>query len=549
MAVDDAAGRPLRLRLAADSDMLLEIAVGQVGHRRAACVLRRERKGNRVLPGLDPRDDERGPLARLLGAEHRVAADRYPPWLVRPVRSVRTARLGDEDLAARRIDPDPEAGELAIPEHRVALDAQRRDGAVGERPVLQYRHRLRRLGVLRRQVGADAVAGAGGGGFLRVVHEMGVAGGGADLGVPENPADHRQALAERERQGGVAVSQVMDAHALQPGMHLDAVPVVGEIRQAGAGLLAPDDPGIALDPFDAVEHLQDRGRQRHHARAPLAVPEPELARRAVHVVPAQGEDFGLAAAGQHQEPDRRDRRPPHPAPGFRFPQGRADVPILLGGQEPFPGLLAVVAHRLAGIAAPGHQVPGLGQLEHLRQHRDDMVGHRRGVAEAVMERDDILRVDVLHRHGSECRNDVPVDGGPVELLGLGFAMDLHIGSHAAGREIGDGGIGLGLRRDRVQAALDAVDDGGRFATPHVDRHPGAGPEGHPLEAGGTPGLDDVDLAAVGLDADAEAGEVSVPVDGVPAGGRKGRDAAGGEAEGASLRHGDPQRVRNRSFKV
>ena len=84
VAVDDAAGRPLRLRLAADSDMLFEIAVGQVGHRRAACVLRRERKGNRVLPGLDPRDDERGPLARLLGAEHRVAADRYPPWLVRP---------------------------------------------------------------------------------------------------------------------------------------------------------------------------------------------------------------------------------------------------------------------------------------------------------------------------------------------------------------------------------------------------------------------------------------------------------------------------------
>ena len=257
VAVDDAAGRPLRLRLAADSDMLLEIAVGQVGHRRAACVLRRERKGNRVLPGLDPRDDERGPLARLLGAEHRVAADRYPPRLVRLVRPVRTARLGDEDLTAGRIDPDPEAGELAIPEHRVALDAQRRDGAVGERPVLQYRHRLRRLGVLRRQVGADAVAGACGGGFLRVVHEMGVAGGGADLGVPENPADHRQALAERERAGGVGVSEIMDAHAVQSGMHLDAVPVVGEIRQAGAGLLAPDDPGIALDPFDAVEHLQE----------------------------------------------------------------------------------------------------------------------------------------------------------------------------------------------------------------------------------------------------------------------------------------------------
>ena len=158
-----------------------------------------------------------------------------------------------------------------------------------------------------------------------------------------------------------------------------------------------------------------------------------------------------------------------------------------------------------------------------------------------MERDDILRVDVLHRHSSERRNDVPVDGGPVEILGLGFAMDLHIGSHAAGREIGDGGIGIGLRRDRVQAALDAVDDGGRFATPHVDRHPGERAERHPLEAGGSPGLDDVNLAAVALDADAEAGEIAVPVDGVLAGDRQGGDAAGGEAEGASLRHGDPRR--------
>ena len=104
VAIDDAAGRALRLRLAAHRDMLLEIAPGQVGHRRAACVLRRERQGYRVLPGLDPRDDERGPLARLLGAEHRVAADCDAPRLVRLVRPVGPPRLGDEDLAAGGID-------------------------------------------------------------------------------------------------------------------------------------------------------------------------------------------------------------------------------------------------------------------------------------------------------------------------------------------------------------------------------------------------------------------------------------------------------------
>ena len=119
--------------------------------------------------------------------------------------------------------------------------------------------------------------------------------------------------------------------------------------------------------------------------------------------------------------------------------------------------------------------------------------------------------------------------------------------HRAG-EIGHGGFGLGLRRDRVKPALDTVDDGGRLAAPLVDRHPGAGPEGHPLEAGGSPGLDNVNLAAVALDADAEAGEIAVPVKDILAGDRQGGDAAGSETEGAFLRHDGP-RCGKRSFKV
>ena len=94
-------------------------------------------------------------------------------------------------------------------------------------------------------------------------------------------------------------------------------------------------------------------------------------------------------------------------------------------------------------------------------------------------------------------------------------------------EIGDGGVRLGLRRDRLQAALDALDDGGGLAPPPVERFPGDGSESDALEAGGSSGLDDVDLAAVALDADAETGEVAVPIEGVPAGGRQGGDAADG----------------------
>ena len=124
MAVDDAARRALRLRLAADRDMFFEIAPGQVRHHRPARVLRRERQRHRLFPGLHPRDDEGGPLACLIGAEHGVAPDRDPPSLVRIFRPVRSARLGDEDLAAGRIPvayADHGTSSRMFPNRRCAL--------------------------------------------------------------------------------------------------------------------------------------------------------------------------------------------------------------------------------------------------------------------------------------------------------------------------------------------------------------------------------------------------------------------------------------------
>ena len=63
---------------------------------------------------------------------------------------------------------------------------------------------------------------------------------------------------------------------------------------------------------------------------------------------------------------------------------------------------------------------------------------------------------------AERGDDVKVDGGAVEAFRLGLAVDLHVGVHAVRREVGDGGVGLGLRRDRVEVALDTVDDLGRL---------------------------------------------------------------------------------------
>ncbi len=65
------------------------------------------------------RDDQRRPLARLIRGDDLVPAHRYT------LRPIRATRLGNIDLAARGVDPHPEAGHLTIPEYGVLLDLQR----------------------------------------------------------------------------------------------------------------------------------------------------------------------------------------------------------------------------------------------------------------------------------------------------------------------------------------------------------------------------------------------------------------------------------------
>ena len=68
-----------------------------------------------------------------------------------------------------------------------------------------------------------------------------------------------------------------------------------------------DPPGFG----GTLEHPQHGCRQGNHTRTRLGVPDPQLARRAVHVIPAQRQNLALPASGQHQQADRRNRQQPH----------------------------------------------------------------------------------------------------------------------------------------------------------------------------------------------------------------------------------------------
>ena len=87
------------------------------------------------------------------------------------------------------------------------------------------------------QIAVDAVADAGGGGLDGVAREMGVAGGGLNLRVAEQLADHRKASAQSQGSGCRGVAMVMDSNVVEPGQGADAAPRLQETGEMRTGVL------------------------------------------------------------------------------------------------------------------------------------------------------------------------------------------------------------------------------------------------------------------------------------------------------------------------
>ena len=123
----------LRPRLAADRDVLLEIARGELRHRDPG-----SGGGRGIVPGLDAGNDAGRLLPRLAGRDRPVAPDGDTPG---PSLS---PALHHEGLGAGGVDPHPEAGEVPVPEDRVPLrDGESPDGPRGELPAPGHGHGAR----------------------------------------------------------------------------------------------------------------------------------------------------------------------------------------------------------------------------------------------------------------------------------------------------------------------------------------------------------------------------------------------------------------------
>ena len=142
-----------------------------------------------------------------------------------------------------------------------------------------------------------------GGGLDRIVGEMGVAGGGLDLVVPEQLADHRQALADQQAAAGKGVSQIVNTKVLDAGALQDAVPGAVQEGEMGARLLAGKHPGAVIGALDAAQHGDGGLAQMHGLRSSLRIRQSQLAPVEVDMLPPQGKNLAATAAGQHQQLD------------------------------------------------------------------------------------------------------------------------------------------------------------------------------------------------------------------------------------------------------
>ena len=222
--------------------------------------------------------------------------------------------------------------------------------------------RFREIGFTVREKALDRLRDPIGGRFQRMIGKMRVAGGGLRAAVPEQRPDDQHTVAGGRTDRGEAVAKIVEADVLQCGGRADALPDRLKIGDVGAVCLARQEEGIAGDLGNGRDGAHRRGAEMDDLRAGLAVGQPQTTVIAVDVAPLQRQDLALAAAGEDQQPDRRQReRAFHPERGRR--REHLAQPRQLGRREK-------PLHLLAGIFADAERrVVGADLMENAEPER------------------------------------------------------------------------------------------------------------------------------------------------------------------------------------
>ena len=219
-------------------------------------------------------------------------------------------------------------------------------------------------------------------GTQRRVDQVGVALGGADLCVAEQPPDHFQRGAPGDQQRGEGVAQIVNADVGYVNLHAHPFPepfkidhrltrdIAGEEKRTalGHGVTAQTDQGDGLvgDRYPVDAALLGIGG--------LLSPDGQI-----EVELVEGGGAGLAAAGPGQHAQAND-------PGGALigigAEGVGEALDFLEGQEPLAGGFGTLAEAGGGIV--GAHFPHDREAEHLAQHLSHAICSHRGWLEGLL---------------------------------------------------------------------------------------------------------------------------------------------------------------------
>ena len=281
--------------------------------------------------------------------------------------------------------------------------------------------------------GLDDLAGQSGSTAQRLIVEMGIALGRADLGMTEQVLHDIKRDPAVDEEAGKGVAQVMQAHVLQSGPVADADPGV---EQAGGGAAcrgAGEDVTVAGQAFDGAQQTERLVVEIDEALlAGFGDGNAECGILPIDQIPGRMGDLVAARSGEEKEQDRL---------------GGNLVLILLDGEEEGAQLvageeaLAVLGRQEGQISGrvidDAGDFPASGEIEDETQEDDGAV-HGAGrialVLHGLDEGGDVLGRDGVHRPGAEGGQDVDPEHG---LVGLPAALGvLRMGKVAVADEGG-----------------------------------------------------------------------------------------------------------------
>ena len=123
----------------------------------------------------------------------------------------------------------------------------------------------------------------------RLPRKVGIPSRRLHLPVPQQLPDHRQTFAQGQRSRSKGMTEVVDPHVFQPGPLPNQTPRGVEVAQMPVRFRSRNHPRIVQLAGQCGQHLPGRRRQRHRPRSGLGVPQPQLSRLQVHVLPAKSQ--------------------------------------------------------------------------------------------------------------------------------------------------------------------------------------------------------------------------------------------------------------------